>query len=185
MPAQERIKLGKILICTGSLLLLWTLYGTRFGGTVMSPQYSTNNYYCTGVYEEMRELEGGPTRTMTPEEEEELLNYSEEEGAGADVDAEMPDPGERDETEEEARLRAERKAEEEDRNAKLAEIQERIRRRKAEKERRMDDMKRREEELRQAEQDRIRAERNRIGSKSLQLRRRGCNGCRLKNLKKN
>jgi hypothetical protein len=106
----------------------------------------------------MRELEGGPARTMTPEEEEELLNYSEEEGAGADVDAEMPDPGEREETEEEARLRAERKAEEEDRNAKLAEIQERIRRRKAERERRLDDMRRREEELWQAEQDRIRAE---------------------------
>ncbi len=67
----------------------------------------------------------------------------------------MPDPGE---TEEEARLRAERNAEEEDRNAKLAEIQERIRRRKAEKERRMGDMKRREEDLRKAEQDRIRAE---------------------------
>ena len=91
-PAQERIKLGKILTCIGSLLLLLTLYGTRFGGMVTSPQYGTNNYYCTGVYEEMRELEGGPSRTMTPEEEEELLNYSEEEGAGADVDAEMPDP---------------------------------------------------------------------------------------------
>ncbi len=70
----------------------------------------------------MRELEGGPTRTMTPEEEEELLNYSEDEGAGAEVDAEMREPGETGETEEEDRLRGERESEEADRNAKLAEI---------------------------------------------------------------
>ena len=153
-PTQERKKLGKILIA-GSILLLWTLYGT---GTVTVPQREIKNLFCTGVYEQMRKLEGGPSRTMTPEEEEALLNYSEDEGTGADTEAGTPDPAETGESEEEARLRAERNAEEEDRNAKLAEIQERIRRRKEERERRMEDMKRREEDLRKAEQDRIRAE---------------------------
>jgi hypothetical protein len=94
------------------------------------PVIGANFKYCTGTDEEMRDLGREQARTMTPEEEEELLNYSEEEGTGTQTgggeDEEMKDA-------EEARQRAEKEAEESDRLAKLAEIQERIRRRKAEK----------------------------------------------------
>jgi hypothetical protein len=119
------------------------------------PVIGANFKYCTGTDEEMRDLGREQARTMTPEEEEELLNYSEEEGTGTQTgggeDEEMKDA-------EEARQRAEKEAEESDRLAKLAEIQERIRRRKAEKERRALEQKKKEDELRHAEQDRIRAD---------------------------
>jgi len=119
------------------------------------PVIRTKIILFTGTDEEMRDLARDQARTMTPEEEEELLNYSEEEGPGTQAggadDEEMKDA-------EEARLRAEKEAEESDRLAKLAEIQERIRRRKAEKERRALEQKMKEDELRQAEQDRIRAD---------------------------
>ncbi len=101
---------------------------------MMIPVLGINSRFCTGTDEEMRDLGREPARTMTPEEEEELLNYSEEEGTGTQTgdgeDEEMPD-----EDSEEAHQRREKEAEESDRLAKLAEIQERIRRRKAEKER--------------------------------------------------
>jgi hypothetical protein len=44
------------------------------------PVMGINSKFCTGTDEEMRDLGREPARTMTPEEEEELLNYSEEEG---------------------------------------------------------------------------------------------------------
>ena len=40
----------------------------------------------TGTDEEMRDLARDQARTMTPEEEEELLNYSEEEGPGTQAE---------------------------------------------------------------------------------------------------
>jgi hypothetical protein len=67
-------------ILTFYLLMITKLYGTGTVATV--PEKDSKCILCTGVYEEMRELEGGPARTLTPEEEEELLNYSEEEGTG-------------------------------------------------------------------------------------------------------
>jgi hypothetical protein len=107
--------------------------------------------------EKMMDTGREPARTMTPEEEEALLNYSEEEGTGTQAgdgdDEEMPD-----DDSDEARQRREKEAEESDRLAKLAEIQERIRRRKAEKERRIMEQKKKEDELRQAEQERIRTD---------------------------
>jgi hypothetical protein len=110
------------------------------------PVIGANFKYCTGTDEEMRDLGREQARTMTPEEEEELLNYSEEEGTGTQTgggeDEEMKDADS-----EEARQRAEKEAEESDRLAKLAEIQERIRRRKAEKERRVLEQKKKEDEL--------------------------------------
>ncbi len=122
---------------------------------IMVPIIGAKFILFTGTDEEMRDLGREQARTMTPEEEEELLNYSEEEGSGTQTggceDEEMKDA-------EEARQRAEKEAEESDRLAKLAEIQERIRRRKAEKERRALEQKKKEDELRHAEQDRIRAD---------------------------
>jgi hypothetical protein len=160
---QERINRGlmikKILVLCLLVTNKWYRYGTGKVPVPVTtvPVKETNFKFCTGVCEEMRELEGGTARTMTPEEEEELLNYSEEEGTGTQT-GDGEDEAMKDEDSEEARQRAEKEAEESDRLAKLAEIQERIRRRKAEKERRMLEQKKKEEELRQAEQDRIRAD---------------------------
>jgi hypothetical protein len=89
-PYQERKNRGIMIknILTIYLLLVGRRFGT--GKVTTVPMDFSKNRICTGVYEEMRELEGGPTRTMTPEEEEELLNYSEEEGSGPQTgDAEM------------------------------------------------------------------------------------------------
>jgi len=71
------------------------------------PVLEANFKFCTGTDEEMRDLGREQARTMTPEEEEELLNYSEEEGTGTQTgggeDEEMKDA-------EEARQRAEKEA---------------------------------------------------------------------------
>ncbi len=73
------------------------------------PVLGANFKFCTGTDEEMRDLGGEQARTMTPEEEEELLNYSEEEGTGSQTgggeDEEMKDADS-----EEARQRAEKEA---------------------------------------------------------------------------
>jgi hypothetical protein len=166
---QERINRGIMIEKILFLIFLLVLNKWNRNGTVMVlvpvtrvpvtkvPVLGANCKFCTGTDEEMRDLGGEPARTMTPEEEEELLNYSEEEGTGTQTgggeDEEMKDADS-----EEARQRAEKEAEESDRLAKLAVIQERIRRRKAEKERRVLKQKKKEDELRQAEQDRIRAD---------------------------
>ncbi len=163
---QERIKRGLMIKKILVLFLLVTYNWYRNGTDTVPvpvttvpettvPVMGINFKFCTGMDEEMRDLGRGPARTMTPEEE--LLNYSEEEGTGTRT-GDGEDEEMKDEDSEEARQRAEKEAEESDRLSKLAEIQERIRRRKAEKERRILEQKKKEDELRQAEQDRIRAD---------------------------
>jgi hypothetical protein len=72
-----------------------------------------NFKFCTGTDEEMRDLGREPARTMTPEEEEELLNYSEEEGTGTQT-CDGEDEEMQDEDSEESRQRREKEAEESD-----------------------------------------------------------------------
>jgi hypothetical protein len=108
-----------------------------------------NNFSCTGIYQEMRALEGGepavPT-DMTPTEEEELLYGSEDDTPPTEEEAEK------------ARKQAEKEAEEADMNAKQVELQERIRRRKAERKQRMEEQLKLEQAAMLAEQERLREE---------------------------
>jgi DNA repair exonuclease SbcCD ATPase subunit len=108
-----------------------------------------NNPLCTGIYHEMRELEGGepaaPTG-LTAEEEEALLYGSEDDTPPTEEEAEK------------ARKQAEKEAEEADLNAKQAELQERIRRRKAERKQRMEEQMKLEQAAMLAEQERLREE---------------------------
>jgi hypothetical protein len=95
----------------------------------------------------MKVLEGGepaaPT-ALTAEEEEELLYGSEDETPPTEEEMEK------------ARLQAEKEAEEADLLAKTAELQERIRRRKAERKQRLEDQQKLEKAAMLAEQERLR-----------------------------
>jgi hypothetical protein len=98
---------------------------------------------CAGVYDEMRVLEvedpaepAGSNQTAA--EEEELLYGSDREGEPGEArgagEPGKSDDGDIDEEEEKARKKAEKEAEEAGLLAKQAELSERIRRRKAERE---------------------------------------------------
>jgi hypothetical protein len=117
--------------------------------TIIYYEKIVNNHLCTGIYQEMRALEGGepaaPT-DLTAEEEEELLYGSEDDTLPTEEEAEK------------ARIQAEKEAEEADLNAKQAELQERIRRRKAERKQRMEEQLKLEQAAMLAEQERIRGE---------------------------
>jgi hypothetical protein len=110
---------------------------------------SFNNLSCTGIYQEIRALEGGepaaPT-DLTAEEEEELLYGSEDDTPPTEEEAEK------------ARKQAEKEAEEADMNAKQAELQKRIRRRKAERKQRIEEQMKLEQAAMLAEQERLREE---------------------------
>jgi hypothetical protein len=107
-----------------------------------------NKFPCTGIYQEMRALEGGePAGPMDmTAEEEELLYGSEDDTPPTEEEAEK------------ARKQAEKEAEEADMNAKQAELQERIRRRKAERKQRIEEQRKLEQAAMLAEQERLRDE---------------------------
>jgi hypothetical protein len=95
-----------------------------------------------GVYGEMKELveeqpSGHTTKELTPEEEELLYGTDDEKKCDTDKDVDKDgdtDMNAKDESEDERRRKSEREAEEEDLRLQMAERNERIRRRKTEKE---------------------------------------------------
>ncbi len=116
-----------------------------------------------GVYGEMRELEeeppaGSASKELTPEEEEELLYATDDDKGDKDVDQDGDISMHGKDSEEERRRKSEREAEEEDLRLKMAERNERIRRRKAEREKKQKEQQEKELELLMAEKNRIREE---------------------------
>ncbi len=116
-----------------------------------------------GVYGEMKELEeeqppSHTTKELTPEEE--ALLYGTDDEKKLDTDKDVDKDGDtvmnaKVISEEERRRKSEREAEEEDLRLQLAERNERIRRRKAEKERRIKEQQEKEVQLLMAEKNRI------------------------------
>jgi hypothetical protein len=116
-----------------------------------------------GMYGEMKELEEEQPPSHTAKEltpEEEALLYGTDDEKKSDTDKDVDKDGDTDmnakaTSEEERRRKSEREAEEEDLRLQLAERNEGIRRRKAEKERRIKEQQEKEVQLLMAEKNRI------------------------------
>jgi hypothetical protein len=141
LSSAQEIKAGKInskIRIRFATICLCVLYFST-----LLIDFNKNN--CAGVYDEMRVLEvedpSEPVRSnLTAAEEEALLYGSDKEGEPGDARG-TSEPGESGnadcggiDEEEKERRKAEREAEEADLLAKQAELSERIRRRKAERE---------------------------------------------------